>query len=196
MFTFLYPSFLSLIQQILEYFETIPLNQQPLNSLFVNFFSQILYFFATSMNYKMDSVVPLLILQVKDIGRFPPFSILLKSFHFSFKSNGFQHLLASYDEPFSVVFSNTNIPCHTSSPRQDLTNPRAGIAVCRSKLSLNASNLVAVELLVPTEILFAYASHPGRFRKFRERQLQGKCGNCCSSKASETLKPWHSVKRV
>lgn len=26
---------------------------------------------------------------------------------------------------FSVVFSNTNIPCHTSSPRQDLTNPRA-----------------------------------------------------------------------
>jgi hypothetical protein len=26
---------------------------------------------------------------------------------------------------FSVVFSNTNIPCHSSSPRQDLTNPRA-----------------------------------------------------------------------
>lgn len=103
MFTFLYPSFLSLIQQILEYFETIPLNQQPLNSLFVNFFSQILYFFATSMNYKMDSVVPLLILQVKDIGRFPPFSILLKSFHFSFKSNGFQHLLASYDEPCNFL---------------------------------------------------------------------------------------------
>jgi len=48
-----------------------------------------------------------------------------------------------------------------------------------------------------SKILFAYASHPECFRKFRERQLQVKCAHCCSSKSFRNPKTMaQCVKRV